>query len=729
MNYREILNMLSVAVVLFAACQQKDAPQHTLKVDPEELSLKNIDAKDAFSVYSSQDWSLQCDAAWLTVNPSSGEASTEGISIALEAEDNISSQVRSAVITITAGSLQKTIKVTQSQDTAVPEGKGTESDPYVLKTVENMKKMNELVQSGQSVWFKLANDIDMASVEDWTPVNSDPAVSCQIYFDGNGKKLSNFSSNGGNCPSLFGYFYGKCHDLEIEGASVTSFANPVGVLAKQMGSDDIHAECVNVHVSATLSANGTDKIGGFAGMVSNAEFTDCSADLTIDASKAKYVGGIVGVATGGTVKIAGCSVNGNISAHSYIGGLIGGQDSPATVTLESSNSSATITGQHHYTAGLAGYMNNGENSPLKITDCYATGPVTSKGSSCSPLVAFVANGCEITDCHATGSISAVNNVGGILAWATGGSGKAVIRNCWYDGNINGAMSVAGIVGYSEGTIEIERCHVTGSVISSGTNCGGILGQKSEGGASVSECYFSGLLEGAGRVGGIVSYLNTGTAAVSNCWSEGRMVTTANALGGIVAHSNINVSISNCSSTAELMGYYCQAAGGILGIAAKDVLIEDCYAAGEVHAMRGAGGIVGMLNGVTNAKIITAIAWNPRVRAPRQSNANYSSGAIIGCVKGTATLTDNFYRADLELLDPFIPEMIQHENVTNSLPPLPEGISDVNQCAYNGKAAPAGISLGVLAKNLGWDENAWNLPSDGADNGVTIKPLDNNKIDF
>ena len=91
------------------------------------------------------------------------------------------------------------------------------------------------------------------------------------------------------------------------------------------------------------------------------------------------------------------------------------------------------------------------------------------------------------------------------------------------------------------------------------------------------------------------------------------------------------------------------------------------------------------------------------------------------------MTDNYHRCDLKLLDPFITELIPHENVTKSLPPLPAGVTDVNQCAYNGKPAAEGLTLAELAKSLGWDATVWDFSAEG--NELNIKELGDNKIEF
>ena len=729
-----------LACLPLLSCKREQQPvvdevEPSLEVSVTGLDLSAVSAVAVFDVISNQDWSADADVDWITLDPATGKAQSDAVTVSVTAEDNEQEQVRTAVITVKAGSLTKTVSVSQKAkekepdvpvDPSALEGSGTEAAPYLLKTLEHVLKIRELAKPGSETWFKLMADIDMSSVKDWIPINSDEDFNRVLHFDGNGKTISGFECSG-SYPSFFGVLCGTCRNLTISDARITGESYSAGILGAWAGTQGKTAECTDVHVSGQVNVTGSDKVGGFAGIASSATFVDCSADVRLTAAASKYAAGFVGVASKGNVTFERCSSSGEVTAHSYMGGFIGGQEETASVTLIDCSSTAKVKGEHHYTGGFAGYMMNAAANPVKMTGCHASGDVASNGSSCSPFIAFVGNGAEIDKCHATGSVTAVNNIGGLIAWAAAGGGVVLVKDSWYEGKVTGKIAVGGLVAYSDGALKVERCHVAGSVVASETNCAGILAQKVAGEAVITDSYFKGTVEGVGRVGGIVSYLGIGTASVSRCYSEGRLVTTANALGGIVAHSNLKVTIKDCWSSAELMGYYCQAVGGILGIAAKEVSIENCYASGEIHAMRGAGGIVGMFNGMTDGRVSKAIVWSPLIRAPRQSVANYSSGAVIGCAKGICTLTDNYHRCDLKLLDPFITELIPHENVTKSLPPLPTGVTDVNQCAYNGKPAAEGLTLAELAKTLGWDATVWDFSAEG--NELNIKELGDNKIEF
>ena len=184
-----------------------------------------------------------------------------------------------------------------------------------------------------------------------------------------------------------------------------------------------------------------------------------------------------------------------------------------------------------------------------------------------------------------------------------------------------------------------------------------------------------------------------------------------------------------------MGRYAKSyyAGGILALATGKVIIENCYASGNVTCAINSGGIVGRMTGTTaDLTISGCIAWNPSVSSPRVTLTSCTSGAVAGSVQNTATLKDCWRRIDMEFADPFIPVLIDHENVIGANPPVPEGHNVYDSGShnhYNGKAAPLGATLGSLARSLGWDSTIWNLESGSSELGFAVEQLGDNKIEF
>lgn len=623
-----------------------------------------------------------------------------------------------------------------------PEPQGTPENPYVVMTVEDFKTVQSKIEAETTTYIQLGADLDFAEFGDFIPLNNAEPFDKQIHFDGKGYTIKNFTCKSGVAyPSFFGVLYGSCSNLNFTDANVNGGANVTGILASSVGLAEKPAVVTNVKVTGTVTSK-VDRVGGLAGEVVGSTIEGCEADVTISLDALKYVGGLIGCAVSGDVVIKNSTVKGSVSAHSYMGGLIGGQLSDAKVTLEGCSCTADVTGVHHYTGGLAGHMDNADGKTLTIKNCYTTGNVRSNGSSCSTFLAFVAKGADIEGCYATGTLKAVNNLGGIVAWAAAGTGAVNIKNTYFTGEVSGQQSLGGLVGYSDGALNIENCYVhgrvagitglddSGNAINTSLNAGGLLGQKAAGHVDVKNSHFSGYVFAYQRAGGVLSYVGTGTASMSQVYSTGLVEATGGTIGGLVAQSNNDLVLKNCWTSADVQGRYSnQFAGGILGTCATKIHIENCYAAGRVSVTRGAGGIIARCNGVTNSKVIKCIAWNPDIASPRTSAANYSSGAVIASIKGSITLTDCYRRADMIFTDPFLPYLCDHENVNNALPPLPEGDTDVNHYWYNGKAAAADATLASLAQSLGWDPAIWNFSSESSALGFAIKQLGDNKIEF
>lgn len=94
------------------------APELTL------LSVDNIDlsadgSSGSFVFTANRDWSVSCPDAWISVFPSSGQASDSAISIQVNANANTTYEDRNAVITIRMGELSRTVSVRQPANLAI----------------------------------------------------------------------------------------------------------------------------------------------------------------------------------------------------------------------------------------------------------------------------------------------------------------------------------------------------------------------------------------------------------------------------------------------------------------------------------------------------------------------------------------------------------------------------------------------------------------------------------
>lgn len=724
MKSRYLSAILSFLAV-FGCNKLKQEAAPILKLSVSETFVNPVGEDLSITLLTDQDWTAASEAEWLDVLPLSGLASDSKQSIVISVQENDTDKERIGKVIFRTASLEQSVILHQDVPSeSALRGRGTEEYPYIISIPAHFKEVRESMAKGSTTYVCLGADIDMKDVT-FRPFNNQSPYDKVIHFDGKGFTISNLTCHAKTYPGFFGILNGSCSNLEIIDASIENDEAPCGIIA---ASAPDHVVLNNVHVSGKVRS-GKGGVAGLIGTVCGATIENCTADIDVSSSQ-HYVGGLVGQVKSGKLMVRNSSVSGRIYGEGKVGGLVGGSLKAAAVELYDSYSSASVTG-HGYLGGFAGYLDNDASNPVKIVNCHATGEVTSTSHGLGDLSAFVSDvyaGCEIVDCSATGTVRCRVSgnqtefaIGGIIARAISGNSKTHLKNCSYKGVLRGHEYMGGVVGYSKGDITIEDCYAEGDLTSS-LSVGGILGVKDDGEADITRCHFKGNLAGGGGIGGIVGYLTQGIAYISESWSEGQMTSNAtdigglferysDGLGGIVGSSNIHVTIENCCSSADVTGMHSQAAGGILGIGKSTAFIKDCHASGAIKAKSGVGGLVGVFNRVSNAELHTSIAWNKSVETISGQMDVYTSGAVIGSIDGSVTLTDNYRRNDFDFNDFNATELCDHENVINSLPPLPEGAPDDTRRTYHGKAAEPGLSLAALAEKLGWDGQVWDFSSE------------------
>ena len=207
-------------------------------------------------------------------------------------------------------------------------GSGTESDPYLIYTAEELAYLASRVNSGNSYsgqYFKLMNDIDLAGKE-WSPIGkseyttnftSAPYV-FSGNFDGNNHVISNLcvTQNKTSVNGLFGCArYASFKNLGIEGATVSNRVTSYRIAG---GALLAYGENVNVDrcyaIGATVSAVGSDSpssAGGLIGIIKTATVSNCFTHADVFSNLS--AGGIVGSQYSSVSHIINCYSVGNIS--------------------------------------------------------------------------------------------------------------------------------------------------------------------------------------------------------------------------------------------------------------------------------------------------------------------------------------------------------------------------------------------------------------------------------
>lgn len=282
-----------------------------------------------------------------------------------------------------------TVSVSVTSETLLPSypttlavgyrGQGTEAQPYEVYTAADLQAI-----SGDA-WYKLMNDIDLSSWGTWTPLGYLGAST--VHLDGGGHFISGLRVEGGASggTGLFAATQGATvRDLTLTDATVT---------------------------------------GG-----------DCSALL-------------VGKASATT--ISNCTVKGTVKGGAAAGLLVG---SGTNTHVSACLSRGTVSGTGA-TGGMAGRMSGGE-----IARSTSTAAVSSTGTTTGGLVGE--NAAAITDCNATGTVTTAQDEG--FAGGIAGLNKAAISRCYASGNMSGTTHWAGgIAGYNDGAAAtVSHCVAT-----------------------------------------------------------------------------------------------------------------------------------------------------------------------------------------------------------------------------------------------------------------------------
>lgn len=617
-----------------------------LEVSVKEFTVEAAGGNVTLTFTTNQEWTLTPSEDWVTVDPASGAASEAAVNVTITVAANTVETERNATVLVKAGELQETVTIAQAAYVVVQDG--TEANPYLIKTLEDLIAVREKASLETPTYFRLENDIDMTSVENWVPVNCDADFKREIHFDGNYKTISNFAPKTWNVTgtegetvapyaSLFGVIYGSCKNLTVVNASLAEVGASSGILAGYVGTQTSEGEKMpglvsNVTVKGTITTTG-DKVGGLTGNAYNATIENCNVEVVISTSSTDC-GGLIGKSVGDLV-VTNCNVKANITsavaAKNRVGGLIGWNSTATT----------TITNCHV----LEGSTLVDASSKTKATNGNFGGLIGFGDTTGTVLT--------ISKSSATVVISG-NDFGTYNAGFIGGMGyasTAVITDCWAKGSVVGNNYTGGFCGAVQNSSTIERCWADVEVVSSGQRAGSFVGT------------------------------NTEVIVIKNCYSLGNATGSGQQIGGLIGYDKVGATI------------------------------ECCYTAGDITSNKsGSAGLVGTMDGTTSS-VVKSIAWNKNIICNRANNTAWAPGAIVGAVtKNGGKYADCYRRADMVLADTADNGMtlFDQENVENDYPAAPEYSTETTQRAYHGKAAAADATASSVAKTLGWDEAIWDL---------------------
>ena len=234
-------------------------------------------------------------------------------------------------------------------------GKGTEAEPFVLKTADHLAWFRDFVNEGSmEACAKIADDvkeIDMSTVchkadtekqvaeLSWTPIGNSYGNKYQGTFDGNGKTISNLYINAtSDYAGFFGHLAGgNIKNITFDNAKVNSTGNYyTGILAGYAGS------CIfeNIKTLGNCSVEGKDITGGIAG-IAVGNISNCENHAEVKGTVS--LGGILGMYYGSYNSITSCANYGAVTGtYRQVGGMVGYFDSG---TIQNSANYGDITGR------------------------------------------------------------------------------------------------------------------------------------------------------------------------------------------------------------------------------------------------------------------------------------------------------------------------------------------------------------------------------------------------
>ena len=529
-------------------------------------------------------------------------------------------------------------------------GKGSEREPYLVATADDMNNIRNLLTLNTYTYFKMTADIDLSSISGWQPLNlvNEPYG---IMFDGDGHKITGFKCTNGTWASLFGVLHGEVKNLTLEDASITTTTtSPCGIVAAWVGNIDctLQGRLENVKVvRGKVSASGATIIGGMAGRSGAGTFVNCSFDGTVErtltaafTSTYNPAGGILGEALS-DVSFSGCSTSGSLTTNSgrACGGILG--QCSKFLDITGCSSTMNITARDDVAGGIVGYYGSGT-----ISGCNVVSNITIREAG-----------------------SGSSYMGGIAGHA---AGSATITGCTYKGTLNAkAGIVGGILGQSNASADLTN------------------------GCTITKCFSSGTINAKDVIGGVLGRSTDCGLNVSDCGSMMNVTGSSNYVGGFVGDLPKNSVVRNCFASGTVAGGF--AVGGFAGRAFGrqgssssldadvNTTVENCIA--------------------YNPSVKTVVSGG------EDPASHYSGGAVIGCSSRPNTLKNCWRKSDM-VFDYYntasLNVLFDHADSSPSSPLVQPSGSAKWFSPYHGKAAPSGATLSSVAQSAGWSSSVWDF---------------------
>lgn len=331
----------------------------------------------------------------------------------------------------------------------ITHGSGTQDDPYLIETSEQLAYVADMVNSGannfEGQFLRLTTDLSLSNRQ-WTPIG-----------DKNHPFMGNFYGNGHLIDSLY---------------SVHEWSSLIGAPLNYLGLFGyiVDAFITDIQLNVTLGQvwSGTGYaqtsaqsgiMGGIVALASNSTIRSCRVYGTIESGlpitlyssnnwiKRFGIGGIVGIARNSILMFD--ENNASVKGSYVVGGVAGRLDS--TVVFECTNNGNIIGSTRnlfHYNTIIVGGIAATGTKMTSIKKCKNTGNIYAENSLYS-TGGNIDHGCdisgicrdvsEITFCYNTGALSANYYGSGShnnnLVYIFGIGTNAIFKNCYNVGTV------------------------------------------------------------------------------------------------------------------------------------------------------------------------------------------------------------------------------------------------------------------------------------------------------
>lgn len=381
-----------------------------------------------------------------------------------------------------------------------------------------------------------------------------------------------------------------------------------GALSKAIHGtyDGQNFEVTNLYIDETTTFN---RVALF-GLIWDGTVKNLTVRGTVTTSDtATVTAGIVGQGTAATIE--NCKNYVNVSGPTYVAGILGFGHGTYVANIINCENYGTITVGVNYGGGIAGLGN------AIIDNCRNYGSVN--GTNVGGIASYNNESSDIRNCTNNGTVTGIN-VGGICF-----KGFANITHCTNNGEIiakntgsDGSLYAAGIAYMNLGIIEETKN--TGKVTA--------IGESNNAGIVV-----AGILarDSSAATGTIRKSFNTGEI-IAKCVYTGTSDAMAVA-GGIVGYANDNLIIEDCYNTGNVtstkkQGGNTNSASGIIGYCiSANLEIKNCYSSGLITTQREDG--KGSFNGGILAQKVVEEGQTVTI-----TNCYYEQGKAAGGIQGT-----------------------------------------------------------------------------------------------